>query len=493
MKDLNKKSAFEEHWEEVFQEAEMTPSEGVWDKIDAALSKEEAGYFKRKAFIFKLLAAASIAFALGIGIFSLNHYLDDPNQTEIAQYGQRDQDQSNNEISQAIDSEQEPQSIASSAGHTGNSEKSDVNNSEADTNGNSTIQLAVIGNTPDGSSEATMANNHPGKHSIDAVFPVAEISGSNIEGDRDQEPQFSFNSFQELFPQGIDSNAKDETMGEIDHIYLIPVMPRGASKIRRNSEDTGMLMASLDFSAGQFNPNFQQGSSGFVAPNASYAFDSRTEMTSFNATNKDFLQVRSSGEETKPEVAFSYGANVGFMVSKRILLQTGIAYRKANTTTTTTGYFENLESNSRVPIVASYQYKLGGLSSVKRIDETSLNNQYEFASIPLRAGYIIVNRKVNVTLLAGVSSEFFINNSIVDDSNFLQTISSDDASDSPYKNVYFNGSLGTMLGYTFAGNYMFTIEPSYRVALNSFTKDSFYLSSYPSSFMVSFGVAYNFK
>jgi hypothetical protein len=50
-----------------------------------------------------------------------------------------------------------------------------------------------------------------------------------------------------------------------------------------------------------------------------------------------------------------------------------------------------------------------------------------------------------------------------------------------------------MLGYSFAKNYSITLEPSYRMAINSFTKDSFYLDSYPSSFMLSFGVAYNFR
>ena len=95
--------------------------------------------------------------------------------------------------------------------------------------------------------------------------------------------------------------------------------------------------------------------------------------------------------------------------------------------------------------------------------------------------------------MAGISSEFFLNNQIEDKSNYLETLSSASGDGSPYKNVYFNGSLGTMLGYTFARNYVITLEPSYRFAVNSFTRDDFYLNSYPSSFMVSFGVAYNFK
>ena len=130
--------------------------------------------------------------------------------------------------------------------------------------------------------------------------------------------------------------------------------------------------------------------------------------------------MRSAGQETKPELAYSYGANIGFKVTDRFLLQTGFAYRNANTTTTTTGYIENPDDNSRIPIVASYQYQLEGLSSVKRIEEVGLNNRYEFASVPIRAGYILLDKKINITLLAGISSEIFINNSIGDNSDFLQ-------------------------------------------------------------------------
>ena len=84
MKNLDKKTEFDKQWEEAFSDAEMAPTEVVWDRIDAAMSKEEAGYFKRKAFIFKMLAAACIAFALGVGIFSINHYLNQDNNAETA-------------------------------------------------------------------------------------------------------------------------------------------------------------------------------------------------------------------------------------------------------------------------------------------------------------------------------------------------------------------------------------------------------------------------
>jgi hypothetical protein len=487
MKDINKKTAFDKRWEEAFLEAEMTPSESVWDKIDASLSKEEAGYFKRKAFLFKLLAAASIAFALGTGIFSLNYYLAPTNRPNMAQSDEPTAKDSSDGIAQTLkpDALMETNTSSSEARERASAKTEDDNlpvGSKADSNG---LIAAFEPTSADGSADT----------SDDFALNATIVDGNSelvMEGTDTREPLELLTSLDALSPLGVHSNVEDEALYEPDHIYLIPFMPRGASKIKKNSTE-GVLMASLDFSAGQFDPNFQQSTPAFASPNAFMTSGSRTELASFDATNKNFLLMRSRGQETKPELTYSYGANIGFKISPRFLLQSGLAYRKANTTTYTTSYIENAGSNSRVPFVASYDYQLSGLSKVSDMERTGLDNQYEFAAIPVRVGYVILNTKISVTVLAGVSSEFFLNNKIQGNSQFLQSLSNGNGENSNFKSVHFNGSVGTMLGYTFADNYMLTLEPGYRMALNSFTKDSFYLESYPSSFMLSFGVAYNFR
>lgn len=490
MKNLSKNTEFDKHWEDVFQDAEMSPPDKVWSQIDSDLSKQEAGHFKRKAFMFKLLAAASIAFAMGIGLFSLNYYLENESahglvESEIQTVN--DEVDPANSGSQPIQSDEvhDQENRASGQLKTKGSDEN-ITGEDLATHEKETIAL---NSNQEGNESARDTENT----ALVPLFIDEEAAQFGI-GEEQNESHVILASLNQLESQGITVAYDDDLHYQIDHIYLIPIMPRGASKKRSTEkDDNGILMASLDFSAGQFNPNFEQGASNIPTPSGAFAADSRSEMASFNATNKNFLLVRNAGQETKPELTYSYGANLGFKVTSRFLVQTGFAYRKSNTTTTTTGYIENPGDNSRIPIVASYQYQLAGLSKVKPIDETNLSNQYEFASIPIRAGYVLLNKKINLTLLAGISSEFFINNSISDGSNYLETLSSSDAAESPYKNVYFNGTLGTMLGYSFAKNYSVTIEPSYRMAINSFTKDSFYLSSYPSSFMVSFGVAYNFR
>jgi hypothetical protein len=486
MKKLSNRTELDRQWEEAFKDAEMAPSEGVWDKIDSALSKEEAGYFKKKAFLYKLLAAASIAFALGVGMFSINYYLD----RNIEQ------------VSEQIIEQNEPIELP-------DNESALASENNSTNEGQQVVDSQVPNQSPSETSIPIKAENSEVKSvNTEPQVNVLLLSENEIVSDQVAVPDnsstyFALNAIQ---GQGISMSSSEEMIYTIDHIYLIPIMPRGASKIKKEKE-SGVFLAGLDFSTGIFDPNFEVGGGGgaFASASPSFAGDGSSvyadaqveslnnQLVSFNTMNKSFAVVRSSGKKPEPKIAFSYGANVGFKVTRRILLQTGIAYRKANTTTTTTGYIEESNSDARIPIIATYKYQFDGLATVNPISETNLNNEFEFLSIPLRAGYVFVDRKINVSLMAGISSEFYLNSNIEDKSNYLETLSISPGEGSPYKNVYFNGSLGTMIGYSFAEKYAVTVEPSYRFALNSFTRDDFYLNSLPSSFMLSFGVAYNFN
>ena len=484
MKKLNRERGFEREWEEKFSKAEMTPADSVWDKIDAQLSKEEAGYFKKRAFLFELLAAASIAFALGVVGFSISYYLDNEDQQNIAQSNDPEMIDENiatveegTELNQVMEEPYLEPQIADASPQIDEQVGGDNSNSNND-------QITILVDQKD--TELTSENK----------YGNGEAANSSVFAREDQE--FDLAAISPLGPQLV---ANEEVVYTIDHIYLIPIMPRGASKAQKKKFDQEFI-AGLDFSTGLFDPNFQQGGSLVNRGGNSSSFASarvesiNDQIVPLNATNKDFLLVRSMGQKTEADVSYSYGANMGFRLSKRILLQTGFSYRKANATTSTTGYFQDMDNNEQIPILATYydyQSQLAGLSSIRMTEETEFNNRYEFASIPIRAGYILLDRKVNLTFLAGISSEVFLNNTIDGGQQEYKTLSISNGENSPYKNMYFNGSLGTLLGYSFAENYSVTIEPSYRFAMNSFTRDDYYLQSYPSSFMVSFGVAYNFK
>ncbi len=503
MKNLNKRAEFEDKFRQVFEGAENPPPEGVWDKIDAALSKGEAARLRKRAAWYKLLAAASVAFALGVGIFSVNHMLsvDQPESLASQQKGQsqntisEDQVQSAKNIPDEI-SNDENTGIESAKVQ---GELNDRNIAYETLSTSSTIPSQPSGSKKSSEShEPTVSDSWENYDNISNIDNRGEPEILLAEND-DQMVNREILGFRSLAPLGVDAE-QEENIYTLDHIYYVPYIPSGAFKKSKKGQSDSkgpILLAGLDFSAGRFDPKFQSGTSSVAGGGAYYSSlnpgATHDQLTTFNTANKDFLVVRSAGEEVEPEFTYSYGANVGVRIVKRLVIQTGFEYRKANSVIKTTGYLSNAEDGSNIPIVASYSYQPTGLSSVKRVSETSLNNQYEFASIPVRLGYMVLDKKFNITVLAGMSPEFFLGNKIEDPSGFFNTLSNGTGLESPYKNVYFNGSVGTMLGYTFAGQYSITVEPKYRFALNSFTKEGFYLNSYPASFMVSFGVSYNFK
>ncbi len=485
MKNLNKRTEFEDKFREVFEEAGTSPPESIWDKIDAALSKGEAASMRKRAAWYKMLAAASIIFALGVGIFSINHILNTEQKEQVA-------------------AQKEEQLQQADADNKSSDEIDGIENELADEGGaGETVSGVLAAASPTPSQSSDMKKSSKSHDPAGGSYNIAQSTENKgkkaalFAGLGDQGESWLDLAFPSLASLGI--NEEDEGLVySIDHIYYIPYIPKDAFKKNKQQNKKGpILLAGLGFSAGMFDPKFRDAASPATSGGVFYASSKLGAVsdrhTTFNTANKDFMEMRSAGDEVKPEFAYSYGANIGIRIINRIVIQTGFEYRKANSVIKTTGYLSSPEDGSNIPIVASYSYQQRGLSAVKSVSEISLDNQYEFAAIPVRLGYIVLDKRFNITVLAGMSPEFLLKNKIEDQSGFLETLTTGTGFDSPYKNVYFNGSVGTMLGYTIAGQYSVTVEPKYRFALNSFMKDDFYLNSYPASFMVSFGVSYNFK
>jgi hypothetical protein len=180
---------------------------------------------------------------------------------------------------------------------------------------------------------------------------------------------------------------------------------------------------------------------------------------------------------------------MGKKISKRWTIMTGVNYL-----TQSVGYSSNQAINGN-------QAFLADLSSQKNVSNAAsnftssynVNSVNEFVSIPLQAGYQIVQRKFGLQLNTGIASDIFVRNSLVDPSGKLATYTEAAGENSAYQNINWTGLLGTELSYKISSQYRFSLVPGMRYSFQSIVKPTVGSTINPLVWDVGFRLRYNFK
>jgi hypothetical protein len=510
MKNTDKRSDFERAWQEAFEQAELSPPDAVWNGIDHSLLKDQANDYRRRLVFFKWLTAASMVFALGFGLY---YYFSIEGQSDVTIA----------ENQSIIQPENTPKDITADAGptHSTTSENAATiagpsaqeGDDQAEKNGKALAQpnnrsagsideavtnaddppsqnLAFTGRNNDADN---MSNSKPAPYGgmvadQSAADDIALNSSARHGMGAESRENLMLATLSAQAPQGHLAHPQLQS-----HLYLVPVMPTHPNKNRATEEPE--LFAGLNFSTGLFDPNISNGA-GSYASNSLMALDqSAFSKAPLNFNSMSGARVDAQpAEEYAADVSYAYGFNVGARIFGRWVLETGMNYVQANSTATTTAYLENTGSDSRYALLNTYRVSEAGIAEVNRqASPLDVNNSYEFLSVPLKAGYMVLRQPFNVTLMAGVASDFFLGNGVSDDSGFITAVSNSPGADSPYRNIMFNGLMSTNIGYTIAEQYSLSIEPSYRMALSSLTKNDFVLDSRPASVQIMLGLSYRFR
>src|SRR5258708_38918494 len=62
---------FEEHWKDIFEDVEISPSDSVWANIDRDLALAEGVTMKRSMLLYQRIAAAAVMFAFLVGTLGI--------------------------------------------------------------------------------------------------------------------------------------------------------------------------------------------------------------------------------------------------------------------------------------------------------------------------------------------------------------------------------------------------------------------------------------
>lgn len=219
-------------------------------------------------------------------------------------------------------------------------------------------------------------------------------------------------------------------------------------------------------------------------------------------------------------VTYSGGVNVKYLPSKRISIQSGVYYSKLGLTidhhyfssSTPTAELSswsvhkyNAVSNSSGSISfedadkESYITNYGGdreqtldFSSVQelnvRVYEGEIIQNFEYLEVPMIVRFKMVDRKLDLNLLGGMSTNFLIGSNAY----FLEDGSKEKIGrTSGIKPVNYSSILGFGVGYAISKRLNINLEPTFRYYLNSINESSS-IRSHPYSLGIFTGMSFYF-
>lgn len=208
------------------------------------------------------------------------------------------------------------------------------------------------------------------------------------------------------------------------------------------------------------------------------------------------------GPDLKPDekaiTAFSGGINVNYQLNDRISLESGLFYlNKKQSADNLIASRNNETGNGDYIVHAPGQsidlQNIGEANIIKQSYSTSYYNlnasfiaNAEYIELPLTIRYKLVNQKLGVDVLSGVSTNFLIGNNsyILSGDNKLWSDNSD------LNSILYGASVGLGINYKFYQNLSFNVEPTFKY---SFLPENSIFRKYPYSFAVFAGFSYRFK
>lgn len=314
----------------------------------------------------------------------------------------------------------------------------------------------------------------------------------------------------------------------------VTVKPNNQVWIEEEKEIEGGQSASrwavgLSFVPSQFNPNIQVNAEASASlSNARNTYYNRTAAPAYIG-NKNALQNNTSvGKELEQaqsvNLSYNVGVDVGYALSEKFSLHSGLLYLHNNSQITTDNYLQNISNQEKYPefmaliepstpnqnmldfsnapspvstptanafqhveLLNADKYP----TSVPGVTEVMVYNTYQYISIPLSVHYILLDKKLSTAIGAGVSADLFVKNTIGNPEENIINQEFNRSSNGPYRDMSFSGLISAKVNYKISSKYSVYLQPSYRTALNSITNSAL-VSSRPNSFGIGTGFQYRF-
>lgn len=438
------KSSFEEQWNDAFNEAEVTPPAHVWTAIDGHLANQQAGSYRRAALFYKWIAAACLILFSSYGVYFWQSQQLSQEALSSAYFSSPIMN-----IDHEVEECDYP--VLAEAGEKSAMTKTSIPSDK---------QSAALGIVDPEKKEPLIS--HP--RSV-----VKSLKRSLI----------SPHSLTSLAAKGIPKSSLMKSL-VIDHLYGTPRV----WEVMEEEKKSASLWAGVSFASGSFNPGFSNTES-LNATVAEPIISEFVEPVNYSTISSPSY---SSGQ------SISGGLNIGTQFDSRLVLSGGIHYNAFNTGSSASPVYSSNDGNyALTPEISDPAFsEVQNHGSLERQSEdVLLINEYQYLSIPLKAGYMIIDKKINITLNTGLSSNILMNANLapVDEQTPL---SNDFETTGSYERIYFNGLASLSFGMLFKEKYQVSVEPSYTHALTKFTRANNVNQGKPRDVGLSIGLSYHF-
>ncbi|HTF16939.1 MAG TPA: outer membrane beta-barrel protein [Chryseolinea sp.] len=496
---------FEDSLKDVFKDAEATPSDKVWTNVELELERETGSTMRRRLAFYQLLAAAAVTLALlssGVAYFVINNR-DTTIEQMVAASRVLPAEGNDQAIGQKSESGLLPgvSDDPRPSNAPGNLARAGADDSAIKHTDQSAAEIAQ--------GRSVVIERSGARRTLAAAAAQPELlaySGGRERGESTVTPASENNNTAIASSPLVDRQtvARQRALPA----FFTPIIQRPS--VQKDEVDpVAAMMAKLAEEEMKLAANDQKkkdvsdekvwtslgvAAGGFSAVNHGASPVQSMGLAAYNNTSVPDKQAKASG------VAYSMGLSFGTKVARRWVIQGGVNYLTQSSNYVATNViagpnYQSLQAESinalgKLPALAD------AASASDRLAPTvpySVNNNLKFFSLPMQAGYLLVNRKFGVQLNAGLSTDLFLENTITPEGGSLDKTTQSNGSESPYRTVNFSGLMGTEFSYRLGQRYRIALNPALRYPLNSVYKSDVGIESTPLTFDVGLRFRYIFK
>jgi hypothetical protein len=519
--DSQKPNNFEEEWQMAFNNASFAPPSDMWERIEQDLERKKRGPFLFFLRPSAMLAgvAATLVMALG-GILFFNQKESKMPLAIINKNTKKVIANPQNINSQPNTSDTNTENLDSSTPSSTELNLSPENNSEKQT-----LAFSEIGIKKHVSNLKTSTKNNQ----LPALA-MANFANPNAGDITENIPVINIQTLSSFNTQTLDNQinksisvAQNDNKSIVDlallkyhdYQYFGSRYTLNRNKLVFEGEATeapfvasndSKFWLGLQSGVSPFDPNMKLGGLNTVAMAQADAFATASKRPVLGASppeseQKPKVMVSQPQNAIRSGIGINTGIAMGYKISKKWNFESGIRYLRGNSTLNSNtysfqqnGYVNTFFANYLTQNAVYQGLKIANVQVNTVIaDVSQFGNRYEYLMIPMQVGYEIgLSKKVTLNILAGVSTDIFLQNTIINDDSIVQEKSTFNKSSNIYKPLNLSGLGGVRASYLISKHWQLNLGSSYQHSLFSGINNATALQMRLKMFGLNYGLNYRF-